>query len=151
MVERISRTMYTKIQITGTIEVLTGMHIGGSSAFAAIGAVDSPVIKDVITGYPMIPGSSLSQGVARKSRSRSHLFSCSVSIFYSARCSCSRAPADHPDQPKKEGDPHPCGSPFPFRHFVFNPWSAHCRTKPRFFQRRCPIICRAYILPNSSL
>lgn len=51
--------MYTKIQITGTIEVLTGMHIGGSSAFAAIGAVDSPVIKDVITGYPMIPGSSL--------------------------------------------------------------------------------------------
>ena len=51
--------MYTKIQITGTIEVLTGMHIGGSSAFAAIGAVDSPVIKDVITGYPVIPGSSL--------------------------------------------------------------------------------------------
>lgn len=51
--------MYTKIQITGTIEVLTGMHIGGSTAFAAIGAVDSPVIKDVITGYPMIPGSSL--------------------------------------------------------------------------------------------
>lgn len=51
--------MYTKIQITGTIEVLTGMHIGGSSTFAAIGAVDSPVIKDVITGYPMIPGSSL--------------------------------------------------------------------------------------------
>lgn len=51
--------MYTKIQITGTIEVLTGMHIGGSSAFAAIGAVDSPVIKDVITDYPMIPGSSL--------------------------------------------------------------------------------------------
>lgn len=51
--------MYTKIQIIGTIEVLTGMHIGGSSAFAAIGAVDSPVIKDVITGYPMIPGSSL--------------------------------------------------------------------------------------------
>lgn len=51
--------MYTKIQITGTIEVLTGMHIGGSSAFAAIGAVDSPVIKDIITGHPMIPGSSL--------------------------------------------------------------------------------------------
>lgn len=51
--------MYTKIQITGTIEVLTGMHIGGSSAFAAIGAVDSPVIKDVLSDCPMIPGSSL--------------------------------------------------------------------------------------------
>lgn len=51
--------MYGKIQITGTIEVLTGMHIGGSSAFAAIGAVDAPVIKDVRSGLPMIPGSSL--------------------------------------------------------------------------------------------
>jgi CRISPR-associated protein Csm3 len=51
--------MYAKIQITGAIEVKTGMHIGGSSAFAAIGAVDSPIIKDVRTGLPMIPGSSL--------------------------------------------------------------------------------------------
>lgn len=51
--------MYSKIQITGTIEVVTGMHIGGSDAFAAIGAVDSPVIKDSRTNLPMIPGSSL--------------------------------------------------------------------------------------------
>ena len=51
--------MYAKVEITGTIEVITGMHSGGSSAFAAIGAVDSPVIKDARTGYPMIPGSSL--------------------------------------------------------------------------------------------
>jgi len=35
------------------------MHIGGSSAFSAIGAVDSPVIRDSLTGEPMIPGSSL--------------------------------------------------------------------------------------------
>ena len=39
--------MYSKIQITGVLETKTGMHIGGSSAFSAIGAVDSPVIKDV--------------------------------------------------------------------------------------------------------
>ncbi|MCM1047128.1 MAG: type III-A CRISPR-associated RAMP protein Csm3 [Clostridiales bacterium] len=51
--------MYAKIQITGIIEVKTGMHIGGSAAFAAIGAVDSPVIKDTRTRMPMIPGSSL--------------------------------------------------------------------------------------------
>lgn len=51
--------MYAKIQIKGNIEVKTGMHIGGSSAFAAIGAVDSPIIKDVRTNLPMIPGSSL--------------------------------------------------------------------------------------------
>ena len=50
--------MYAKIQISGTIEVVTGMHIGGSDAFAAIGAIDSPVIKDTYTGLPMIPGSS---------------------------------------------------------------------------------------------
>lgn len=51
--------MYGKIEISGNIELVTGMHIGGSSAFAAIGAVDSPVIKDIRTGNPMIPGSSL--------------------------------------------------------------------------------------------
>lgn len=51
--------MYAKIQITGKIELVTGMHIGGSSAFAAIGAVDSPIVKDVKTNLPMIPGSSL--------------------------------------------------------------------------------------------
>lgn len=51
--------MYAKIQITGDIEVKTGMHIGGNSAFAAIGAVDSNVIKDTRTNLPMIPGSSL--------------------------------------------------------------------------------------------
>lgn len=51
--------MYGKIQITGIIEAITGMHIGGSTAFAAIGAVDSPIIRDVRSNYPMIPGSSL--------------------------------------------------------------------------------------------
>ncbi|MGI6107071.1 MAG: type III-A CRISPR-associated RAMP protein Csm3 [Lachnospiraceae bacterium] len=50
--------MYGKIEIAGTVEVLTGMHIGGSSDFSAIGAVDSPVMRDVLTNLPMIPGSS---------------------------------------------------------------------------------------------
>lgn len=51
--------MITKVKITGTIEALSGMHIGGSNVFSAIGAVDAPVIKDVRSGLPMIPGSSL--------------------------------------------------------------------------------------------
>jgi CRISPR-associated protein Csm3 len=51
--------MFAKVEITGIVEVVTGMHIGASSAFSAIGAVDSPVIKDPRTGSPMIPGSSL--------------------------------------------------------------------------------------------
>lgn len=50
---------YTKLEITACLELVTGMHIGGSTYFAAIGAVDSPVIKDVRTNLPMIPGSSL--------------------------------------------------------------------------------------------
>ena len=51
--------MFAKVEITGTLEVMTGLHIGGSSAFSAIGAVDAPVIRDVRSGNPMIPGSSL--------------------------------------------------------------------------------------------
>lgn len=51
--------MFAKIEISGTIEIVTGLHIGGSSAFSAIGAVDSPVVMDTRTNQPMIPGSSL--------------------------------------------------------------------------------------------
>ncbi len=51
--------MFGKIEISGKLEVLTGMHIGGSDAFAAIGAVDAPVMKDSLSNLPMIPGSSL--------------------------------------------------------------------------------------------
>lgn len=51
--------MFGKIKISGSIKVETGLHIGGSSAFSAIGAVDLPVIRDVWDNKPMIPGSSL--------------------------------------------------------------------------------------------
>ena len=51
--------MYGKILIRCDLEVRTGMHIGGSSAFSAIGAVDSPVVRDCYTGLPIVPGSSL--------------------------------------------------------------------------------------------
>ncbi len=51
--------MFGKIQITGKIEVMTGMHIGTSDGFAAIGAVDSPVIRDAQTKTPILPGSTL--------------------------------------------------------------------------------------------
>ncbi len=50
--------MFAKVEITGILEVKTGLHIGGSGAFAAIGAVDSPVIRDVRSDDPIIPGSS---------------------------------------------------------------------------------------------
>ncbi len=51
--------MYAKILITCDLKVKTGLHIGGSNAFSAIGTVDSPVIRDAFTGWPIVPGSSL--------------------------------------------------------------------------------------------
>lgn len=50
---------YSKFLISGEIEVVTGLHIGGTDSYSAIGAVDSPVIRDSVTGYPIIPGSSI--------------------------------------------------------------------------------------------
>ena len=44
--------MYGKILIQCDLEVRTGMHIGGSSAFSAIGAVDSPVVRDPYGSIP---------------------------------------------------------------------------------------------------
>ena len=63
--------MYTKIIIQFDLEVKTGMHIGGSSTFSAIGAVDSPVIRDSMTGRPIVPGSSL-KGKLRTLLARSY-------------------------------------------------------------------------------
>lgn len=45
-------------KIAGTIEVKTGLHIGGAKNTLDIGGLDSPVIKTP-TGVPYIPGSSL--------------------------------------------------------------------------------------------
>lgn len=51
--------MLSKVKISGKVVLESGLHIGGSDAFAAIGAIDSPVIKDPLTNLPIIPGSSL--------------------------------------------------------------------------------------------
>lgn len=48
-----------KLIIHAKLMVKTGLHIGGSSDFAPIGAVDSPFIRDALTHQPMIPGSSI--------------------------------------------------------------------------------------------
>ena len=51
--------MFSKIMISGEIELVTGMHIGTGGEFAAIGAVDSPIVRDTLTQRPIIPGSTL--------------------------------------------------------------------------------------------
>ena len=46
-------------QITGTITVLTGLHIGAGKDSLEIGGLDQPIIKHPLTSEPYIPGSSI--------------------------------------------------------------------------------------------
>lgn len=49
-----------KIKITTTIELITGLHIGGSKESVEIGGIDLPVIKLATKdNQPYIPGSSI--------------------------------------------------------------------------------------------
>lgn len=50
--------LLAKLFISGKIEALTGLHIGGSSTALDIGGIDLNVIKTA-NGVPFIPGSSL--------------------------------------------------------------------------------------------
>jgi len=60
-----------KIFIEGEIELLTGMHIGGSSLGLSIGGADKVVVRNPLTNLPYIPGSSL-KGKMRSLLEKSH-------------------------------------------------------------------------------
>ncbi len=45
--------------ITGTIRLVSGLHIGAGKDTIEIGGLDQPIVKHPITGAPYIPGSSL--------------------------------------------------------------------------------------------
>jgi CRISPR-associated protein Csm3 len=60
-----------KIIFGGTLECLTGLHIGASKENVEIGAMDSPVVRDPLTLEPYIPGSSL-KGKLRSLLERAH-------------------------------------------------------------------------------
>jgi len=47
------------VKLTGQIELLSGLHIGGGDDTMKIGGIDNGVIKNVNTDKPYIPGSSL--------------------------------------------------------------------------------------------
>jgi len=55
MIKRI-KEYYT---ITATIELLSGLHIGGSKDTIEIGGNDQPIIRNPLNNEPYIPGSSL--------------------------------------------------------------------------------------------
>lgn len=48
-----------KFRITSTLLVETGLHIGGGGENLDIGGLDKPVIRDPLTQYPYLPGSSI--------------------------------------------------------------------------------------------
>ncbi|MCT7995981.1 type III-A CRISPR-associated RAMP protein Csm3 [Laspinema olomoucense] len=48
-----------KFRLTSTLKVETGLHIGGGGENLDIGGLDKPVIRDPLTQYPYLPGSSI--------------------------------------------------------------------------------------------
>ncbi|MCX7719463.1 MAG: type III-A CRISPR-associated RAMP protein Csm3 [Candidatus Sumerlaeaceae bacterium] len=46
-------------QLTGTITVVTGLHIGAGRESMEIGGMDNPVMRDPVSDKPYIPGSSI--------------------------------------------------------------------------------------------
>ncbi|MCZ2101493.1 MAG: type III-A CRISPR-associated RAMP protein Csm3 [Chitinophagales bacterium] len=48
-----------KQKLTGTITLLSGLHIGDSKESADIGGVDSPIVRRKDSNQPYIPGSSI--------------------------------------------------------------------------------------------
>lgn len=48
-----------RVFLTFNIELVTGLHIGGSDVGIEIGGVDKTIIRDKLTNRPYIPGSSL--------------------------------------------------------------------------------------------
>lgn len=51
--------LHGRLFLNFRIKVITGLHIGGTSAGLEIGGVDNPIIRNPITNEPYIPGSSL--------------------------------------------------------------------------------------------
>lgn len=47
------------VKITGIIECVTGLRIGGAEAPLAIGIVDNTIVRDPVRSEPYIPGSSI--------------------------------------------------------------------------------------------
>ncbi|MEW6259127.1 MAG: type III-A CRISPR-associated RAMP protein Csm3 [Thermodesulfobacteriota bacterium] len=64
-------TFKKRFFITGTLTALTGLHIGGNSTEMSIGGADQIVIRDPLTNFPYIPGSSL-RGKMRSLFERTH-------------------------------------------------------------------------------
>lgn len=50
--------LWGHIVVEGSLECLTGLHIGASNETIEIGGIDAPVVRNPVTREPYIPGSS---------------------------------------------------------------------------------------------
>lgn len=53
------KSLLGKFRLTSILNVETGLHIGGGGENLDIGGLDKPVIRDPLTQYPYLPGSSI--------------------------------------------------------------------------------------------
>lgn len=56
---KINGMLKKKILISGSIESITGLHVGGTNAGLSIGGADAVVVRNPVNNEPYIPGSSL--------------------------------------------------------------------------------------------
>lgn len=93
-----------RVFLTFDIEAKTGLHIGGSDTGIEIGGVDKTVIRDPLTNYPYIPGSSL-KGKMRSLLEKYHGLEQNQRIGQGYIHSCG---ADEKDKAKAESDYRNC-------------------------------------------
>ncbi|QLE58531.1 type III-A CRISPR-associated RAMP protein Csm3 [Nostoc sp. TCL26-01] len=55
----LQKRLLGKIYIKATLNVETGLHIGGGEGKLDIGGIDKLVVREPITGHPYLPGSSI--------------------------------------------------------------------------------------------
>ncbi len=51
--------LFGKLRLTSNLVVKTGLHIGGNNVSLDIGGIDKAVVRDPLTKYPYLPGSSI--------------------------------------------------------------------------------------------
>lgn len=83
-----------KIFLQGTINALTGLHIGGNSGELDIGGIDNPIIRNAFNRQPYIPGSSL-RGKMRSLLDRHFEKQLNKSIGRDVRVHECKTPADY--------------------------------------------------------
>ena len=70
-----------KLQFKSVILVETGLHIGGGGENLNIGGLDKPIIRDPLTQYPYLPGTSIKgklRSILERERCKSTRSLCSV-------------------------------------------------------------------------